>query len=390
MEDLWEQFLSLFPKKPDWSIDWKSIVAVKLLPWVKAMQNTQQASMWHAEGDVWTHTQMVCEELVHMQAFQELPDRKRQEVFLAALLHDIGKIPCTRMEEGVWTSPSHAIVGARMAREWLWKEFGLSGTAESCTFRETVCELIRYHAIPTHLLTQANPERRLIQIAANGELAEDFSVELLCMLAAADVCGRITERKQESLEIVELCAETAKDIGCLKKPLSFSNEFSKYAYLSGRVTQPGMELYDDTWGEIILLAGLPGTGKDTWIRKNLDGYPVISLDEIRRQMRISPREAQGAVINAAKEQAKEYLRKKQRFVWNGTNLTSMIREKQVRLFEDYHASVQIVFLETGWKEGMWRNQQRAEEVPEQVISDMLRNLVLPERGEAQNVKWNCV
>lgn len=388
MEYLQKQLLSLFPKTPDWKIDWEQIK--KQFPWAESMQQIQQTAVWHAEGDVWTHTQMVCEELIRMQTFRTLSKQKQQEVFLAALLHDIGKIPCTRMEDGVWTSPNHAIVGSRMAREWLWKEFGLSGTKSACIFRETVCELIRYHAVPPHILTQENPEQRLIRIAANEELAEDFSLELLCMLSAADVLGRITDRKEEAFEIVELCAEIAKDIGCFQKPFCFCDEFSKYAYLSGRTTQPEIEWYHQAWGEVILLGGLPGTGKDTWIRTYAQGYPVISLDEIRKQMHISPREAQGTVINAAKEQAKEYLRRKQPFIWNATNLTPVIREKQVRLFEGYHADVRIVFLETGWKEGLERNRQRTEEVPETVISDMLQKMVLPERGEAQFVEWNCV
>lgn len=241
MEYLQKQLLSLFPKTPDWKIDWEQIK--KQFPWAESMQQIQQTAVWHAEGDVWTHTQMVCEELIRMQTFRTLSKQKQQEVFLAALLHDIGKIPCTRMEDGVWTSPNHAIVGSRMAREWLWKEFGLSGTKSACIFRETVCELIRYHAVPPHILTQENPEQRLIRIAANEELAEDFSLELLCMLSAADVLGRITDRKEEAFEIVELCAETAKDIGCFQKPFCFCDEFSKYAYLSGRTTQPEIEWY---------------------------------------------------------------------------------------------------------------------------------------------------
>ncbi len=390
MEDLLEQLVALFPTEPEWKVDWDKIIKRGLLTWVMAMQQTQQTPIWHREGDVWTHTQMVCEELANMQVFRKLPIKQRQEVFLAALLHDIGKIPCTRMEAGEWTSPNHAIVGSRMAREWLWKQYGLSGSKEASTFRETVCWLIRYHALPPHIVMQKNPEQRLIKVAANGELAEDFSLELLCMLSAADVLGRITDRKQESLEVIELCKEIAKDTGCLKTPLFFTTEASKYAYLSGRMVQPELEWYDNTWGEIILLSGLPGTGKDTWIQKYQKEYPMISLDELRKQMHISPKEAQGTVIQAAKEQAMQYLRKKQSFVWNATNLTAKIREKQIQLFERYQASVRVIFLETEWKENLCRNQQRIKEVPKQVICDMLQNLVPPERGEAQYVEWHCV
>jgi hypothetical protein len=33
-------------------------------PWCRAMADCQQDAAWHSEGDVWTHTKMVCTELL--------------------------------------------------------------------------------------------------------------------------------------------------------------------------------------------------------------------------------------------------------------------------------------------------------------------------------------
>lgn len=390
MQENLKILLSLAPQAPAWAIDWNAIENTEIRSLIGQMKTVRQNPVWHGEGDVWTHTRMACEELAQMEAFRALPGRRQEELFLAMLLHDMGKIPCTKMEDGVWVSPNHTAVGARMARELLWTVYGLCGTEDTRTFRETVCNLIRYHSAPLHILEQECPERRLLEIAANGELTEDFNLELLCMLSEADVRGRISCTKQESVETVRLCAELAGEAGVLKRPYDFPSAYSKRAYLSGRTIQPGFELYDDTWGEVILLSGLPGTGKDTWIKSNCRTLPVVSLDTLRKQMNISPKDEQGAVVNAAKEQAKEYLRKKQPFVWNATNLTPAMREKLVRLFENYHAAVRIVFLETEWEEEHRRNESRREEVPVQAIRRMLRNLVLPERFEAQCVEWRCV
>lgn len=390
MQENWKQLLSLFPTEPDWKIDWEGLKKTQLQPYFKRMADTYQNPVWHGEGDVWTHTMMVCTELTEIPAFRMLDRQKQQEIFLAALLHDIGKIVCTKQEDGVWISPAHTSTGSRMAREILWSMYGLSGSKEACRFRETVCTLIRYHSVPLHLLEQENPEYRLIKIAANGELAEDFSLELLCVLVEADVRGRICKDKQESLETVQIYAEIAEDTRCLKGPFVFSSEYTKHCYLNEKCEIPDIELYDDTWGKVILLSGLPGTGKDTWIQKKYPDLPVISLDVLRKQMNISPKEDQGAVANAAKDLAKEYLRKKQPFVWNATNTTPMIRGKQIQLFENYRAAVQIDFLETGWDEELRRNQSRREEVPENVIRHMLQGLILPERFEAQYVTWNQV
>lgn len=385
----WKELLQIVPKEPAWQIDWNRIENSGLCTMIEKMKMIRQNPVWHGEGDVWTHTRMVCEELVSLPAYRRLEERRQEIVFAAALLHDIGKIPCTRWENGAWTSPNHTSVGSRMARELLWVEYGFCGTKELQQFRETVCSLIRYHSVPLHILDQERPEYRLIKVASQGELLADFSLELLYMLVEADIRGRITDSTEESLELVELCNNFAQETGCLKCSLPFPNSFSEYAYLDGRDILPGQELYDDTWGQVILMSGLPGTGKDTWIEKYYGDHPMVSLDEIRKQMKISPTDNQGAVVNAARDLAREYLRKKIPFVWNATNTTPLIRQKQIRLFTDYHASVRIVYLETEWEEQMRRNRKRVDEVPEAVICHMLSNMTVPERFEAHSVEWNC-
>ena len=117
---------------------------------------------------------------------------------------------------------------------------------------------------------------------------------------------------------------------------------------------------------------------------------MISLDEIRREMKISPTDNQSKVVEIARERARELLRKQQPFVWNATNLSPMVRGKQIKLFTQYHASIRIVYLETNWNEQLRRNSNRAEVVPEQAICHMMEELVLPEVKEAQRVEWNSI
>ncbi|MBQ9169081.1 MAG: AAA family ATPase, partial [Oscillospiraceae bacterium] len=96
------------------------------------------------------------------------------------------------------------------------------------------------------------------------------------------------------------------------------------------------------------------------------------------------------VVEIARERAKELLRKKQPFVWNATNLSPMVRGKQIKLFTQYHASIRIIYLETDWGEQFRRNAGRADAVPEQAICHMMEELVLPEAKEAHQVQWYCV
>lgn len=390
MNENWNRLKQVIPCAPDWKIHWEILADTPLKPYILSMKQTQQNPLWHGEGDVWTHTKMVCEELGVEEEFRNLPENQQQMVFLAALLHDIGKIPCTRWVDGAWTSPSHTLVGSKMARELLWKYFGVCGTKKLQNIRECICNLIRNHSVPVHILDQKDPELRLIAIASQGKLIPDFSLSLLKILVRADLKGRIFGDISGSLEIMELCFLSAEELGILKSAYEFPSLKTEHAYLSGKNVWREQELYDDAWGEVILMSGLPGTGKDTWLEHHHPDLPMISLDQIRKELDISPTQPQGKVISEARQRAKELLRDHQPFVWNATNTTSMIRRKQIQLFEQYHASVKIVFLETDWETEQTRNSSRKNEVPQTAIEKMLKDLELPELREAQRVEWICV
>src|SRR5205807_1316625 len=119
--------------------------------------------------------------------------------------------------------------------------------------------------------------------------------------------------------------------------------------------------------EVTLLAGLPGAGKDTWLRQNLPDRPVISLDALRAELGVAPSEPQGPVLAKARQKAQEFLRLKQPFVWNATNLSRNVRAECIRLFADHEARVRIVYREVPPDRLFAQNRQRRERVPEKVI-----------------------
>ena len=111
--------------------------------------------MFHAEGDVQIHTRMVCEALVEDPRWRRLGPQERASVFWAALLHDIAKPACTRVDAGGRvTTPGHSRRGQIAARRILWHmEVPFSQ-------RERICHLITHHQIPFYLLERDKPERR--------------------------------------------------------------------------------------------------------------------------------------------------------------------------------------------------------------------------------------
>lgn len=356
----------------------------------EGLRQTPQSPVYHAEGDVLVHTLMVCDALKGLPEFKELDQLQQHIVYVAALLHDIGKIHTTRFVDGDWHTPHHAPTGSNMVREMLWREYGLCGNKELIEIREAICLLIRYHSYPPVAIERENPQLRLHRMAANGLLVPDFSIRLLCLLCKADMLGRKCDDQQEVLDKIVLCEELAKEEGCCEGCYPFTSAQTQRAFLAGRDVWKNQELYDECWGEVVLMSGLPGTGKDTWIKENVPDLPMISLDDIRRANKISPTEAQGKVANIAREQAKEYLRQHQPFVWNATNITAQMRESLVSLFETYHAHVRIVYLETKWLTLLERNRSREDAVPQLVIEEMMGKMTLPETSEARKVEWVVV
>lgn len=378
---------SLIPKKAGAGIDWAAFENTQFRSLLASMAETPQEREYHGEGDVLTHTKLVCEALIQDERYQAESDEGKTVLFLAALLHDAGKIKRTKEEDGKIVSPKHSFTGSVMAREFLWKELGLCGSAEKRSLRESVCALVKYHSFPPYAIKEEDAERRLLQIASVGELAPLFSVKRLCILERADALGRIAKDTDECLGRVEYCELLADELGCLEAPYAFPSAYSKRAYFKGKTSWRDQLLFDDSFGEVILACGLPGTGKDTWIKENYPDLPMISLDEIRKELSIPPTKDQSEVVALARERAKEYLRKKQPFVWNATNITADVRGKQIALFERYSASVKTVFLETDWEEELRRNENRRAVVPRKTIEKMLSKTTLPEPTESEKVVW---
>ena len=367
------------PTAPDWYINWPAIQ--QQLTWLNPLANTPQDPRHHAEEDVLTHTRMVVEELVAHPEWRHLKQNERNLLFAAALLHDIAKPVCTKIEsDGSIISPGHARVGASMTRQILWEGQGLS-LPVPFEYREPIVQLVRFHGLPLWFLDKADPVRAVIQASQTTHL------NLVALLAEADVRGRICDDQQSLLDRVALFREWCIEQHCYKVPRAFETDHSRFVYFHRESHDPDYVAYDDTLSKVILMTGLPGAGKDTWIQHHCANWPVVSLDQIRQEHRIDPADSQGKVVQLAKEQARVLLRRRESFVWNATNLTRAVRRTLIDLFDAYKARIHIVYLETSFHVLFERNRVRQHQVPETVLRRFIRKLEVPDCTEAHGIEW---
>jgi putative nucleotidyltransferase with HDIG domain len=344
-------------------IDWE---AIEKTSWWRALEGCPQDPRHHGEGDVATHTRMVCNELEAGEGFADLPDAERRILRLAALLHDIGKPATTKTEEdGRITSNGHARVGSVMARRILWER----GVPQN--EREAICGLVRWHMRPGYFLQAEDPTRTALTIA------QTTRCDHLTRLAEADTRGRIAPNTDDALVRVGLFGEACQEIGVWETPFPFASDHSRFVYFRTPGRDPHYEAYDDTRGTLTLMSGLPGAGKDTWVRENLSDLPAVSLDALRAELGIHPSDPQEPVAMAALERARVHLRAGQDFVWNATNLRHELRARPIGLAADYGFRVRIVYREATYERLFVQNRNRASAVPEAVMHKYIDRWEMP-------------
>ncbi len=294
-------------------------------PWCRAMARCRQDAGWHSEGDVWTHTKMVCAQLPRLEEWPGLIPRERTILLFTALFHDSGKPLTSQVDPatGRITSPKHAVRGEHIARSVL-RDLGCDFTT-----REEIARLVRFHGRPAFLLEKPEPTHELIS------LSWLVSNKRLYLFALADSRGRATDEMGRPEEDVHLWRLIAEECGCLDRPYPFANGHARFLFYRQAKPNPHYAPFEAHRCIVTMMSGLPGSGKDTWLAANRPDLPVVSLDEIRGDLQVDATDDQGEVIQAARERCREYLRAGRSFAFNATNLLRQTRRRWIDLFADY-------------------------------------------------------
>lgn len=362
----YEQFLEVFPQ---------------LIP----LSSTPQDIYYHGEGDVWTHTKMVCDELIAQSFYQSSSIDEKFIMFYSALLHDIGKPACTKTEDnGKITSAGHSKRGAIDARIDLWKK------EVPFNLREPIVNIISTHQVPFFAFNTKQKEGSKYPPRTPEYLAHELSwqmpLHLLINVAKADMLGRYYPEKQKSLDDIDLFEELAREEGCLYEPKKFPDAATRMKYFSSKgAISPDYPFYEEEGSEVIVLCGLPASGKNTWVEQNYPNATVLSFDDAKSELGLTEKDNVGSAVHLVIDRAKELLRKKEPFVWNATHLSSQMRNKTLDLLYAYNAKVKIVYLEAPEHEIKKRNSARDTTLPNSKIDLMLFRWEVPTAIESHEV-----
>lgn len=374
----YEQLRALVPalgKSPDFQ------ACLAAFPALALAKTTPQDPRYHGEGDVWTHTQMVVEALLALPDYQAASRADQEVVFLAALLHDVAKYSTTVVDPmtGAIGQPGHSRKGAIDARIALWD------AGVPFDIREAICRLISVHQVPFFALAGSRRGQSAEFIVR--ELSWQLSIPLLAMLAEADMRGRICDDQQKVLDDIELFREVARDDGCYGQPRAFADAHTAVSYFRGAEIHPDFALFQEAGSKVIVMSGLPASGKNTWVAANCPDLPVVSFDDAREELGLRHGKNEGMVAHRAVARAKELLRAKKPFVWNATNLSELMRKKTLDLLFAYGAEVELVYLEKPRTELLRRNSKRDTSLTNKTLEGMLHRWDLPLPTEAHRIQY---
>ena len=185
-ERVWGEIekLLLQSERPSVGLEWLRELGVveKLFPEIASLIDIPQDPVWHPEGDVFIHTQLVVDRA--RELIDDLPYPKKVTVMLAALAHDFGKPATTEFLDGHWRSRGHEAGGVEPTTTFL-NRLNVH-TLDGYDVRGQVISLVREHLKPGEFYKKQDE----IGEGAFRRLVRRCEPDLLYRVAKADSLGR--------------------------------------------------------------------------------------------------------------------------------------------------------------------------------------------------------
>jgi putative nucleotidyltransferase with HDIG domain len=385
-----------------------------VMPELAEMSDCRQDPVWHAEGDVLTHTQMVMDAALDEIEKGGLSRSASHAVYLAAFLHDVGK-PLTTMEsiDGRIISTGHSKAGLSIARSILHR----LGTPYE--LRDQTLMLILHHMTGYRMVRRLQPDFTVnginVEMKKYRQLSTDTDLRALYHLTRADWLGRYGTEIERVLDQMEFFCERSIHYGVwnrrfegllgeedLKTIASSEKERARIKHemllpcLEGRVQtreeaieyiKSRPEMTRPTDAHLYITVGVPGIGKSTWLAANLKDVRVVSSDSKREEL-FNDVNWQGdntLVFAACYSDIENALVKGERVVLDATNIKPSQRGEFLNMARHHHAHTTIIYFDFPLEVAFERNAGRDRRVPRSVIANYFDNLVPPRWTEAQEL-----
>jgi predicted kinase len=137
---------------------------------------------------------------------------------------------------------------------------------------------------------------------------------------------------------------------------------------------------------IVLLVGLPGSGKSTWVQSKvkLGKSGVLSSDALRELLADDPnnQNIHARIFRVMRDLLKHRLQLERPVTYiDATNLTPKERRPYIKLANSFDCAIEAVLFDVPAEECIRRNRGRGRIVPGDVIRKMAQKLVPPDAKE---------
>lgn len=331
------------------------------LPQFNQMLTTPQLDNNGNQTNLAVHTQLVTERMLEYLTDDIVADKESNYyiiMLMAAIFHDIGKIERTTFDDnlGCYVSKRHNIAGERLIRQLFFDE--------DLEKREKVCYMIRHH----HDLNQVNEDKTLFADViknANGLVPlRDMVALFKCDMRHSHLQG--DENNFFDSKIPKII-QASKLLNCYLKPYIHDTRRHKFQDFYDTTNIPSLSLQQEF--KVYIMIGLPGSGKDEWIKKNLPNLPNITINQNEKIF---------------EEKIIDLCEKRESFIINGDNLKIKDRKKFHNIILNYNPYIVYIVVEAPT---LKINKTRKKgEIKPSVLGQKLKTFEYPEYYEYDEIK----
>lgn len=307
----------------------------------------EESNPYHVENSVWTHTMMVC----------KFAEHESNEIQMAALLHDLGKVHARVIHENRARFFGHEGISVFKSISIIDK---YNSEHEEKLDKIKVLNLISLHGALFDVI------KDLDKLVNKFETFQDYSDSLTLLFC--DASGRFSDSPRESLQYL-------KDINNSGTFLAYKNE-------KGNMPHP----------TLTVLVGLPGAGKSTYSSQR--NTKVISRDYFIRSIdnnktysenwKSLSQEEQKEIDTKLEKAFREAVKTKEDICIDMTNLSAKSRRKFLSI-SGYHKEAVVFYTDLN----ICKQRRSGEDkfISDEVFQSMCARFTVPTYDEVSKISY---